>query len=274
MHLYRWLTSIVLLPTVIFLIIKGGMPFFLLISAVCALSLLEYFNITFHNRQKSRAMIYVGLATGILVILAAFQGAFKGILWLLAFNLLVCAVISVSMSKEDSPLIDCVGRQIQGMIYIPVFLSFLVVLRNNENGATWILLVLFVIFAGDVGAYYVGTYWGKHKLLPRVSPGKTVEGAIGGLLSNVFIGCVINYFLPLFPWGFDMQRLPWGWGILFFMVMGAMGQLGDLYESQYKRAANIKDSGKILPGHGGMLDRIDALLFSAPIAYFFKMTVL
>ena len=273
MHLNRWLTSIILLPLVVFLIVKGGLSFFILISIVCLLSLWEYFSILFRKWGKKHLVIYIGLILGFLIIWAADLGNLSLMLLLFSFNLLSCAAISVVLSKPDSPLIDCVSRQVQGLIYIALFLGFLVLLRHQESGATWILLILCVIFGGDTGAYYVGTYFGKHKLIPRISPGKTVEGALGGLAANAIVGGLINYFLPLLPWGLYMQRLPWGWAILFFIVMGVAGQLGDLFESQFKRAADIKDSGKLLPGHGGMLDRIDALLFAAPVAYFFKMTV-
>ena len=273
MHLNRWLTSIILLPLVIFLIVKGGMPFFVFICAVCVTSLREYFSITFHKQGKNHIINFLGLVMGLLIIWAAFRNDLMLMLWLFSFDLLGCATISVILSKPDSPLIDSVFRQVQGLMYIALFLGFLVLLRNQKAGETWILLILCVIFAGDTGAYYVGTYLGKHKLIPRVSPGKTIEGALGGLAANAIVGGGINYALPFLPWGLNMQRLPWLWATLFFMVIGAVGQLGDLYESQLKRAAGMKDSGKILPGHGGILDRIDALLFALPIAFVFKMTV-
>jgi phosphatidate cytidylyltransferase len=171
-------------------------------------------------------------------------------------------------------LLEVVGQQIQGIIYVPVLLSFLVFIRYQENGTTWIFSLLCIIFAGDIGAYYVGTYFGRRKLLPRVSPGKTIEGALGGLCANIAVGSLINANLHRLPWGLDMPGWPWGVAVLFFMSAGLLGQFGDLFESQFKRAANIKDSGNILPGHGGLLDRIDALLFAAPVAYIFKMYVL
>jgi phosphatidate cytidylyltransferase len=273
MHLNRWLTSLLLLPVIIFLIIRGGAPFFILIGAVCVVSLWEYFSIIFHGRPKNKVMIHAGLVLGFFMVLAAHQGSVAGLLWLLSLDLLVCAVASIAMSKPQTSLIESVPRQIHGMIYIPLFLSLLVLLRNQGNGASWILMILCVIFAGDTGAFYVGTYLGRHKLIPWISPGKTIEGAVGGVAANIAVGSLINYFFPLLPWGMSMQTLPWGLSIAFFVAIGLVGQLGDLYESQFKRAADIKDSGNILPGHGGILDRIDALLFAAPAAYFFKMMV-
>jgi len=152
-------------------------------------------------------------------------------------------------------------RQLQGIIYIPVLLSFLILIRGSSSGMIWIFVLLAVIFAGDTGAYYVGSYLGRHKLSPAVSPGKTIEGAIGGLAANLVIGSVGKAFF--------LSELSWGLSLLFFLAVGIAGQVGDLFESELKRSSGIKDSGGILPGHGGILDRIDALLFASPVAYIF-----
>ena len=125
----------------------------------------------------------------------------------------------------------------------------------------WIFLLLGIIFIGDISAYYVGSYLGRHKLSPAVSPGKTVEGALGGVTGNLLAGAIGKYFF--------LPNLTWAPAILFFLVAGIAGQFGDLFESEFKRASRIKDSGGILPGHGGFLDRIDALLFASPVAYLF-----
>jgi len=139
-------------------------------------------------------------------------------------------------------------------------------IRRESDGMTWIFFLLAIIFAGDISAYYVGSYLGKHKLNPAVSPGKTIEGAVGGLIGNLLAGAVgIFFFLP---------TLPWTTGIVFFLAVGIAGQVGDLFESELKRSSSIKDSGGLLPGHGGFLDRIDALLFASPVAYLFKMYIL
>jgi phosphatidate cytidylyltransferase len=131
----------------------------------------------------------------------------------------------------------------------------------GHSGTIWIFLLLAIIFAGDTSAYYVGSYLGRHKLSPTISPGKTIEGAIGGLTANLVVGAIGKaFFLP---------DLAWSLSILFFLAVGIAGQLGDLFESEMKRSSNIKDSSNILPGHGGILDRIDAILFASPVAYVF-----
>jgi phosphatidate cytidylyltransferase len=129
----------------------------------------------------------------------------------------------------------------------------------------WIFFLLAIIFVGDISAYYVGSYLGRRKLSPAISPGKTVEGAIGGIAGNLLAGIIGKYFF--------LPSLPWGPAIIFFIAAGLAGQVGDLFESEMKRSSNIKDSGGLLPGHGGFLDRVDALLFASPVAYIFKVFI-
>jgi phosphatidate cytidylyltransferase len=169
---------------------------------------------------------------------------------------------SLKRFSSDTAVSDQIIRQFFGSVYVPVLLSSLVLIRNGAAGIPWIFLLLGVVFAGDVAAYYVGTYMGRHKLCPAISPGKTIEGAIGGLGGNLLIGSLFKFYL--------LPQLPWLPSLLCFVSLGLMAQAGDLFESELKRAGKVKDSGAILPGHGGILDRIDALLFAAPMAYIFK----
>jgi phosphatidate cytidylyltransferase len=183
----------------------------------------------------------------------------------MAFNLVITGLFSVFIYRSNPQVGDIIQKQVQGIVYIPLLLSFLVMLRRAPDGMTWIFILLAIIFAGDISAYYVGSYLGRHKLNPAVSPGKTIEGALGGLAGNLLAGLVgILIFLP---------NLAWPTGIVFFLTVGIAGQVGDLFESELKRSSSIKDSSNLLPGHGGFLDRIDALLFASPVAYLFKMYI-
>jgi len=264
MHLKRWLTSIILLPFVIFLIYKGGISFFILISIVSLIALCEYFRIVFNTRGStiSGIILLSALLSGELILWAAYKNSIELILVITAFNLIFSGSFSLTQFKSDPVILENIFKQIQGIIYIPISLCLILLIRNSSNGSLWIFFLISVIFAGDTGAYYVGSYWGKHKLCPGVSPGKTVEGSIGGLAANVVIGILFKLFF--------LSVSSWGISILFFILLGIAGQAGDLFESELKRSSHIKDSGSILPGHGGMLDRIDALLFAVPVAYFFK----
>src|ERR1043166_5882991 len=134
------------------------------------------------------------------------------------------------------------------------------------TGALLVFLPLLVTWASDIGAYFVGRAIGKHKLIPAVSPGKTVEGAIGGLVASVIVAWLIGdrMLRPAAQLGFKWA--PWGL-ILFGVAVSAAAQIGDLAESLLKREAGVKDSSRILPGHGGILDRLDSLFFVLPVSY-------
>lgn len=146
-----------------------------------------------------------------------------------------------------------------GMLYLAFLPLFLVLIRDSAGGAHWILIFLFIVWLGDTAAYFTGRKYGKRKLYPAVSPKKTVEGSIGGLVGGIAI--VIAYKLAFF------QEMPWGAAILTPIIVGLVSQVGDLCESFLKRAFDKKDSGSLLPGHGGFLDRFDSVVFSAPIMY-------
>ncbi|MFC1885491.1 phosphatidate cytidylyltransferase [Thermodesulfobacteriota bacterium] len=269
MHLKRWITSIIALPLLFLLIVKGP-PFLfaVFVGAVCLIALWEYFGIVFHPLGPDKRIMMPGLGflIGSFIIFAAYRNSFQLMMGLVSLNLLLAGLISLFDFKTDKDVMQHVYKQVLGVVYIPFFLSFLVLIRNGESGAIWICFLLCIIFAGDTAAYYVGTYFGKHKLCPAVSPKKTFEGAIGGLLANLLVGAL---FKTIF-----LTAGSWVGSILFFLSVGIAGQVGDLFESEHKRLAGIKDSSGILPGHGGVLDRFDALLFAAPAAYFFKAYLL
>jgi len=263
MHLKRWITGIIALPFLIFFIVKGGTYFLVLIEVVCLLSLWEYFSIVSDAKGKTISSIMVaGVLTGVILIFAASAGFFNLVSGIIALNLIICGFIALPQYKNNPDVLDILKKQLQGLIYIPLLLSFLVLIRNQTDGMIWIFLILAVIFAGDTSAFYFGSYLGRHKLCPAVSPGKTIEGSLGGLAANLIIGSIVKLFF--------LSELPWVQSLLLFAIMGITGQAGDLFESMLKRSSSVKDSGGLLPGHGGFLDRIDALLFAAPVVYLFK----
>ena len=147
-----------------------------------------------------------------------------------------------------------------GLWYLPLLLSHVISLRLLEQGRAWIFLTLLAIMGCDTLAYFIGSRFGRRKLYPAISPKKTVEGALGGL-----VGAILGVLL------IGSSMLPQlGWLDIIFLglLLGTAGQLGDLFESFLKRACQVKDSGSIIPGHGGILDRLDSLLFAFPLAYY------
>ena len=272
MHLKRWITAIVALPLVVLLIYKGGSILFaIFICMVCILALVEYFRIALLQAQSSKqeakncsvfSFQLSAFIIGPMIIWAAYRNSFDIILGLIILNLILSGLISLRCFKTNPLVVELIAKQVLGIIYIPLFLSCMVLIRNDVDGIAWIFFLLTLVFAGDTGAFYVGRIFGQHKLCPAVSPGKTIEGAIGGLAATLGAGLIfINCFL---------KSLSLGPSILFFLSIGVVGQVSDLFESELKRYADVKDSGSILPGHGGILDRIDALLFTAPVAFLFK----
>ena len=151
------------------------------------------------------------------------------------------------------------NRLLSGLLYVPVLMSFLVLVRRFDGGVAWIFLLLGATWLGDTGAYLAGRAFGKHKLFERVSPKKTWEGAAGGLLFSIAWGCAVK--------AVALPHVPWIHAIALAALIDTVGVTGDLFESLMKRAYGVKDSGRIMPGHGGILDRIDSLLFSAPVAW-------
>lgn len=267
MHLKRWITGLVALPFLIFLIYQGGAFFTGLAGIACMIALYEYYRLVFPGAERPFFLLFSvpGFLAGAFMIIAAGSLNINLVLILIFADLLFIAFISLFMYGTEPEIPVKIVKQVTGIVYIAGSLALLTVIRNSPAGMIWIFFMIGIIFAGDIGAYYTGRRFGRRKICPSVSPGKTVEGSIGGIVSNIVFGSLVKaVFLPAIPWAGSL--------VMFFMI-GAAGQIGDLFESMFKRTAGIKDSGVILPGHGGMLDRIDALLFASPVVYCFHMII-
>lgn len=161
--------------------------------------------------------------------------------------------------------IKTAGREVaflfMGILYVPLLLGHVLLLKGLANGVEWIFLLMIIVMAGDSVAYYVGSNFGRRKLYIIVSPNKSVEGALGGLAGSI-IGAFIAK-ATFFPGLTVFDSLSTA------LLLGVLGQLGDLFESFLKRGFGTKDSGAIFPGHGGTLDRLDSILFAAPAAFYY-----
>ncbi|MGD9309046.1 MAG: phosphatidate cytidylyltransferase [Desulfosarcina sp.] len=267
MHLKRWITGIVALPILYLMVSAGGLIFGLLIAAVSVLTLWEYYRAVFRSDAAviARLIPLLGLCLSPVIVWSAYGGHLDRIPLILAADLILVAGLTLPLFKTDTQAPSLVAKQLLGLIYIPVFLSFLILLRFDQNGTQWIFWLLLIVAAGDTGAFYSGTYLGRHKLCPWVSPKKTIEGSIGGLVANTVVALLAK--ILLLP---SLALLP---SVCFALLIGIAGQVGDLFASEFKRSAGIKDSGWLLPGHGGFLDRLDALLFASPLAYLLKNSI-
>lgn len=209
------------------------------------------------------------------------------------FSFTIISILSIIaygvMSEADTPLIFTVGAlfllvtylwrseglkagaiAILGLFYLPYLLHFFYPLYRPAQGFYYVLLLLVLVWAYDTGAYIVGSLFGKHKLWPQLSPKKSWEGVLGGWLLMFVSGWLA---LRWGPWAFSLQDAAWH-GLALSLLISICAQLGDLFESKLKRMANVKDSGTFFPGHGGMLDRIDSLLFALPAFYSYMHYIL
>jgi phosphatidate cytidylyltransferase len=197
------------------------------------------------------------------VIAAAVSTAQPGTRIVAAISLLIAAgliYVVVLRSDFESGLSD-LGLLIIGVLYVGLLLPHFYWLRHLPDGSAWVTFVIAVCMGGDSGGYFVGHALGRHKLIPRVSPGKTVEGAIGIVFFSLLLGAAGKVIL--------LPERQWGELLALAFVMAVVGQLGDLGESAMKRTFGAKESGWIFPGHGGVLDRIDSLLFPLTVVYYY-----
>jgi phosphatidate cytidylyltransferase len=275
----RLFTALVLLPLILWLVSLGGIWFALLIAAAAAMCALELNLLPAHlpppEPEPKRSAVKeeieeIELESAVLTGagIASVGGAFlvplldEVSLGFLSAKLVMVAVLMTAFAdtlifeENIAKAPQRVGLAVLGTVYPGLMLSALVRLRQLDRGEWWIVLALTVTWMNDTGAYFAGRAFGKRKLFERISPSKTWEGAIGGAVASIAGALVVRHFwLPGLP--------VWG-AALIGAGASILGPIGDLSESMLKRAFNAKDSGRLLPGHGGFLDRIDALLFNAP----------
>jgi phosphatidate cytidylyltransferase len=257
------LTALVALPLLGYLLTVGDLPFWGLITVASSLALWELSRLVGLPTEVTPRFWWPlwGHFASIGILLGAYLAGSVGILAVLGAYFVISAVLTLNIVVDNLLPRDVFARQLMGLVYIVLPLALLIVIRGMPDGLAWIVLILCLVFSNDVAAFYFGTLWGRHKLCPQISPGKTVEGLLGGVCAALLIGfCFRWLWLP---------HMPWGACLAMFICVALAGPAGDLFESTLKRAAGQKDSGSILPGHGGILDRIDALLFATPIAFVF-----
>lgn len=258
MHSQRVLTALAAGPLLLGAILWGGIGTFnMLIGIMALMCLYEYYHAVFPGNGFIKA---AGIISGLLPIVCVmcWHNILPVTAAIYAIFLISILIFLVTYSRWSNCL-ESWALFVTGALYISICSLHLVLIRGLPDGLSWILFLLVVIFSGDSGAYYIGKLLGKKKLCPVISSGKTVAGAAGGLLLNLMAGFVMWFSL--------LRHVDPRFIVPLVLLLGAVGQAGDLAESMIKRAAGVKDSGTILPGHGGIFDRVDALLLASPLLY-------
>ena len=273
----RVLVAVGGIPLAFLFIHLGGWYLAGLMALVAALAASEFFVLA--SARGGQPLRWLGVpAACALVLLAGVEPDFavwgdRALAFLLILGLLTSCGVIFNRTIDQAPLLSA-SATVSGAIYTGGTLSFAVLLRNLPEakgaaathpweGTLLVLLPLTVTWAGDTAAYFIGKKMGRIRLAPRVSPGKTVEGGVAGLIASAALGALMGLVLRDFP-NFPVSPLAGG---AIGLALGVAAQLGDLAESLLKREAGVKDSGTLLPGHGGALDRFDALFFTFPLAY-------
>jgi phosphatidate cytidylyltransferase len=290
--LKRIATAVVLIPIVLALILRAPVPVVTVVAALVALvTMHEFLKLTeSYGVQPLRLPTYIFTGLFFLALLIgtsgeAPRGSTGNFVVILAFAAAIAPFLALSILMLRADLrtaYPAAAASVFALTYIALPLGMLVQLREQAAGAIYLLYLLLAVWAGDIFAYFVGKSIGRHLMSPRISPKKTWEGAAASLMASVGVGwflfrhaeqissALLHAGLITRAGGmYGLETPDMGPVILLTVVLNVAAQLGDLVESLIKRGAGVKDSGAILPGHGGMLDRIDALLFAAPVLWFY-----
>ncbi|MED0687658.1 phosphatidate cytidylyltransferase [Anoxybacillus ayderensis] len=252
----RIVTAIIAASVFLPIVIYGGWPFLVLTYILATVGLFELIRM-----KKMSLFSFPSIVSFLVLWLFLYPYEHMINIWILIIGLFLLLIYTVI--SKNAFTFDDVGFMIASLLYVGVgFYSFFHV---REAGLSYIFYALFLIWATDSGAYFIGRALGKRKLWEHISPNKTVEGAVGGILCALFVVSVYEWLSPFAP-SFPML-------LIATVILSVFGQLGDLVESAFKRHYGVKDSGAILPGHGGILDRFDSLLFILPILHLFYLIV-
>ncbi|MCK4261741.1 CDP-archaeol synthase [bacterium] len=268
----RIVTAIIFIPIFIILIKLGSWPFFLLITAISVTGLFEFYRLMGNSQLKP--LLPLGMVAAVALLLSIFY--WQGTLWpssIIAGSVLISFLWQMGRKDSHLAIANC-GVTILGLLYVVGLLGYLISLRQlkpDHIGESLVLSVWFITWIGDSGAFVIGSSLGRHKLFPRISPNKTIEGAVGGVLSAMLASLIAYFALRAI---FKSDPFPISHALPLGFALGIIGILGDLSESLLKRSVELKDSGGKVPGHGGILDTFDSLLFTAPVMYYYAIFIM
>ncbi len=222
-------------------------------------AVLEFYSIVARS-QKASPLTYFGIVWVALFIISPHFKYSQTTPLLLTGAVILPLIILLWRRGKETAFISWAWT-IAGILYVGWLLSYLIALRNLENGRYWVILAVGCTFASDICAYLAGRTFGRHKLAPYVSPNKTWEGSVGGVIGSVAISVLVIWIFHL--------PVSYGEAVILGLLISIAGQIGDLIKSLFKRNTGVKDSGKIVPGHGGFLDRMDSQAFAGVVVYLF-----
>lgn len=260
----RLLVAIILVPVIVGLSAVGGWPFSILIAVLISLAAWEFWRLFSHNGYApSMVVMVIGAASLVLVrdqvLLSYDRTAF--ILGIIILAGMTVHLVDYERGRDSSAVDFCIT--LSGLVYLGWLGRYLVLLRALPDGLFWLLLVIPAVWLGDVGGYLIGSRFGRHKMMPRLSPKKSWEGYFAGV-----IFATLGTGLLAALWHLRSPLITFDKGLFLGMIIGLFTPLGDLGESMIKRQFGVKDSSSILPGHGGIFDRIDSWLWAGVFGYY------
>jgi phosphatidate cytidylyltransferase len=270
----RVATAVVGIPVILVVTLIGGVLYTVIVAAILAVAALEFFAATDPEPAEAgsagrRGMFSprppAALAVGAVVLIALLAGyGLPETTGTVAFAIAAVFVFLVLRAEPETGLRDWTWT-IAGITYVGFLGAHLVLLRDLPEGEDWIILAVFATFATDTAAYFTGKAWGKTQISPRISAGKTLEGTVGGYAAGFVAVFVLEWITEADMSFAETFLLAW--------VLPAVAMLGDLAESLIKRGGGVKDTSELVPGHGGLLDRLDSVLFTVPLVFYFAIWV-
>lgn len=257
----RTLPGILLAVAWVLLVVKGtSFQFYLIMLGITAIGAGEYLNMVFYGQLGLVSRLYLTAAICLPVALSFPAMAIASPQPGLFISFFLVTLYFIRRYTHFADTYERFSRMVFGVVYIGVLASYLVELRYLPQGGSWLVVLSAITAGSDSGAYYFGSTFGRRKLCPNISPKKTVEGALGGLLCGVIAALISAALL--------IDSVDWLFIFVTAILLTGVGILGDLTESMIKRGTATKDSGRLLAGHGGILDRIDSLLLASPVLYY------
>lgn len=260
----RTLTILVGMPIILACVYYGGIPFLVLVLLLAIIAINEFYNLMM--KKGLFPAYYVGnLITVFFIVFAYYalkrnwEPAHSAILTLAAATAMISGIF---LKREKDTIVD-IAVTILGIIYVGWFMSYLLFIRNLTEHGGYLFFLLFTVWAMDIAAYLAGMVFGRTPLVPSISPKKTWEGAIAGFVVCLLASSIFSWIAQLEVWH----------ALILGALIGIFGQISDLIESLIKREAGAKDSSELVPGHGGVLDRIDSFVLTAPLMYYYVVTI-